>query len=440
MFKKLLSHSAAILLLSVITGCVVALFLWLLDTVTHIRYAHPWLLYLLPGAGVAVYYLYQLFGKNSEKGNNLLLEEIHKPGMGVPGRMAPLVLAGTIITHLFGGSAGREGTAVQMGGSIAAVVNRWLQPLGLQTPLLLMAGIAAGFGAVFGTPLAGTVFALEVLAIGSYRWRALIPCLAAALLADYTCRGWHIAHTHYHVQAGIAQLNVLLLVKIAGAGILFGFAAFLFAELTHRIKSVFTQLIPVRWLIPAMGGIVLIALVFLLQTRDYLGLGVTSQQPDGVSLVNAFHAGSVTLFSWWWKLLFTAITLGCGMKGGEVTPLFFIGATLGNALAAPLGVPVDLLAAAGFLAVFSGATNTPLACTLMGIELFGPQYTAYFAIACTAAWLSSGHTGIYTSQQIAHPKLFNRRRHGHETSIAEGFQRRRAFTAKYLQRLKQLLR
>ncbi|MDR6337919.1 H+/Cl- antiporter ClcA [Filimonas zeae] len=440
MLKKLLSHSAAILLLSVVTGCAVALFLWLLDAVTHIRYAHAWLLYLLPAAGVAIYYLYQLFGKNSEKGNNLLLEEIHQPGAGVPGRMAPLVLAGTIITHLFGGSAGREGTAVQMGGSIAAMVSRWLRPLTLHTPLLLMAGIAAGFGAVFGTPLAGTVFALEVLAVGSYRWRAFIPCLAAALLADYTCRWWQIAHTHYPIQPGLAPFELLLLGKIALAGILFGLAAFLFAELTHRIKSFFTQIVPVRWLIPAIGGVILIALVYLLQTRDYLGLGVTSQQPDGVSLVNAFQPGGVNTFSWWWKLLFTAITLGCGMKGGEVTPLFFIGATLGNALAAPLGVPVDLLAATGFLAVFAGATNTPVACTLMGIELFGPAYMAYFAIGCTAAYLSSGHTGIYSSQLIAHPKLLNRRRHGHETTIAQGFQRRRAFTGKYLQRLRQLLR
>jgi H+/Cl- antiporter ClcA len=439
-FNKLISHSAAILLLSVITGCAVALFLWLLDTVTHIRYAHPWLLYLLPAAGVAIYYLYRLFGKNSEKGNNLLLEEIQQQGAGVPGRMAPLVLAGTIITHLFGGSAGREGTAVQMGGSIAAITGRWLRPLSVSTPLLLMAGIAAGFGAVFGTPLAGAVFALEVLAVGSYRWRALIPCLAAAVLADVVCRLWHIAHTHYPIQAGIAPLNALLLLKIAGAGILFGFAAFLFAELMHRIKSFLTQIIPIRWLIPAIGGGIIIALVYLLQTRDYLGLGVTAQQPDGVSLVNAFRAGGAPPFSWWWKLLFTAITLGCGMKGGEVTPLFFIGATLGNALAAPLGVPVDLLAAAGFVAVFAGATNTPLACTLMGIELFGPTYTAYFAIACAAAWLSSGHTGIYSSQLIAHPKLLNRRRHGHETSIAQGFQRRRALTAKYIQRLRQLLR
>lgn len=440
MLRKLLIHFAAILLLAVITGCAVALFLWLLDAVTHIRYQQPWLLYLLPLAGIGIYYLYYYFGKTSEKGNNLLIDEIHQPGGGVPRRMAPLVLAGTIITHLFGGSAGREGTAVQMGGSIAAMTGKWFSNTTVSQPLLLMAGIAAGFGAVFGTPFAGTVFAVEVLAIGSLTWRPLLPCLAAALLADYTCQLWPVTHTHYHIQQGLPAFNLLLLGKTALAGILFGFTAFLFAELTHRIKHSFQQAIAVKWLIPAIGGVLVIALVYLLQTRDYLGLGVTAQYPGGVSLVNAFHAGGVNAFSWWWKLLFTAITLGCGMKGGEVTPLFFMGATLGNVLAGPLGIPVDLLAAAGFIAVFAGATNTPIACTLMGIELFGPQYTAYFAVACAAAYLSSGHAGIYSSQVIAHPKLLNRRRHGHETSIAAAFKRRQAFTGKYLNKLRQLLR
>lgn len=440
MLKKLLIHSTAILVLAVITGCAVALFLWLLDAVTHIRYRQPWLLYLLPAAGIGIYYLYSYFGKNSEKGNNLIIEEIHTPGAGVPRRMAPLVLAGTLITHLFGGSAGREGTAVQMGGSIAAMTGNWFRNTSVNKPLLLMAGIAAGFGAVFGTPFAGTVFAVEVLAIGSFTWQPLLPCLMAAFLADYTCQLWHIAHTHYHVQNGIARFNPFLLGKIALAGILFGFTAFLFAELTHRIKQFFQQVIALKWLIPAVGGALLIVLVYLLQTRDYLGLGVTSQQSDGISLVNAFHTNGVTPFSWWWKLLFTAITLGCGMKGGEVTPLFFMGATLGNALAGPLGIPVDLLAAVGFIAVFAGATNTPIACTIMGIELFGAQYTVYFAVACLAAYLSSGHAGIYSSQLIAHPKLLNRRRHGHETSIAGAFKRRKAFTGKYLSKLRQLLR
>ncbi|BAV05260.1 H+/Cl-antiporter ClcA [Filimonas lacunae] len=440
MLKKLLLHSLALLLLSAITGSVIALFLWLLDTVTHFRFQHPWLLYLLPLGGILVYYLYQLWGKNSEKGNNLIIEEIHAPGGGVPRRMAPLVLAGTIITHLFGGSAGREGTAVQIGGSTASLVSQWFSNHVINKQVLLMAGIAAGFGAVFGTPFAGTIFAVEVLALGSFTFSPLIPCLVAAFLADFVCSLYHIHHTHYHISSIVTRINGWLIFKVAGAGILFGFTAFLFAELTHGFKYLF-QRIPVKWLIPAVGGVMIIALTWLLQTDDYLGLGV--QKPPkvtGISIVGAFGPAHAPWLSWWWKLLFTAITLSCGMKGGEVTPLFFIGATLGSVLGSLLGVPVDLMAALGFIAVFAGATNTPIACTIMGIELFGPYYTFYFAIACGAAYLSSGHISIYSSQQIQHPKLFNRRRHGHETSMAAGFQRRRQFTAKYISTLKQLLR
>lgn len=440
MLKKLLLHSFAIVLLSVITGCVIAFFLWLLDVVTHLRFNHGWLIWCMPAGAVGVYYLYRLFGKNSEKGNNLIIDEIHQPGGGVPRRMAPLVLAGTIITHLFGGSAGREGTAVQIGGSIAGAINKWFGHTSLNKGLLLTAGIAAGFGAVFGTPFAGTVFAVEVLAIGSFMYKPLIPCLAAAFLADYTCSLFPIHHTHYHINSIVSQWNGWIMLKIAAAGVLFGLTAFLFAELVHRLKSVFQQFIAIKWLIPAVGAAILLLLTYVLQTRDYLGLGVVTADGSGVSIVNTFTPGGANPFSWWWKLLFTAITLACGMKGGEVTPLFFMGAALGNVLAIWMGVPVDLLAAAGFIAVFAGATNTPIACTIMGMELFGPQYTLYFAIACGMAYLSSGHAGIYTSQQIARSKPFYNRRKEKETSIAQGFLRRKQLTDKYINSLKHMLR
>jgi H+/Cl- antiporter ClcA len=168
----------------------------------------------------------------------------------------------------------------------------------------------------------------------------------------------------------------------------------------HVIKQYAQRYIQPAWLIPAVGGVIIIALCWLLGTRDYLGLGVTSQTPSGVSIVNAFHAGGADSWSWLWKLLFTAITLGMGFKGGEVTPLFFIGATLGNTLALLLGAPVDLFAGLGFIAVFAGATNTPIACTLMGVELFGSSHVLYFAVACFTAYYFSGHSGIYKAQRL----------------------------------------
>jgi H+/Cl- antiporter ClcA len=375
-----------------------------LDQATSLRLAQPWLLWLLPLAGVAIVAAYQRWGGKSEQGNNLVLDEIHQPGAGVPLRLTPFVLLATVVTHLFGGSAGREGTAVQMGGSLASQAARRLRLKDADARLLIMAGIAAGFGAVFGTPLAGTLFALEVLALGAVRYDALLPCLMAALAADRVCQAWGIHHTDYHLgmfaPGGAGPgFEWALLAKVAVAAAAFGLAAVLFAELNHGLAALWKARVQRAWLRPVLGGLAVIALALALGTRDYLGLGV-SAPPGGVSILSCFQAGGATPYSWLWKTLFTAITLSAGFKGGEVTPLFFVGAALGNALALALNAPVDLFAALGFIAVFGAATNTPLACTLMGVELFGGAQALYMAVACFIAYAFSGHSGIYLSQRL----------------------------------------
>jgi H+/Cl- antiporter ClcA len=401
---QLLRWTLLVLPVGVLAGSASALFLWSLDEVTRFRWSHAWLLFLLPLAGVLIGWVYDRFGKGSGAGNNLIIEQIHEPGGGVPSRMAPLVLLSTLVTHLFGGSAGREGTAVQMGGSLASSIGRFCGFGEENMRVLLLAGVAAGFGSVFGTPLAGAVFAMEVLVIGRMRYDALIPVLVASLVADYTCTTWGVGHTHYHIAVGEAetlrlQLNWPLVGKVVLAAVLFGIASRLFSTLIHSLQSLFTRFVPVPWLRPVLGAFIVIALVWLLGTRDYLGLGVNGETPGSVTLVSSFHAGGAEAWSWWWKLLFTAVTLASGFKGGEVTPLFYIGATLGNTLALLLGAPVDLFAGLGFIAIFAGAANTPLACTIMGIELFGSHYAPYFALACFVAYLFSGDSGIYRSQQ-----------------------------------------
>ena len=412
---------AALVGLAVGSAC--ALFLGSLHVATDTRHDYPWLLFLLPIGGLAIGAMYHWLGRSVEAGNNLVMDEIHEPGGGVPARMAPLVLIGTVGTHLFGGSAGREGTAIQMGGAIASALARssffkWLNQTDVRT--MLIAGVAAGFGGVFGTPLTGAVFALEVLAIGRMSYDALIPCLIASVVSDWACQWWGIGHQGYLVPSMqladadglVAQLDWLLLAKVILAGVAFGLASKFFAELTHGIGKLFKKFIAIPMLRPFVGGVLVIGMVYLLGTRDYLGLGVNANTEGGVSIVSCITNGEATpLLGWWWKLLFTAVTLGAGFKGGEVTPLFFIGAALGNSCAWALGAPVDLFAAIGFVAVFAGATNTPLACTIMGIELFGPQHVVYLAAGCFIAYLFSGHSGIYLSQRIGTPK--------HDTDLPE---------------------
>jgi H+/Cl- antiporter ClcA len=275
--------------------------------------------------------------------------------------MAPSIFVSTVVTHLFGGSAGREGTAVQLGGSIAGAFGKYFDLDAEDIRILLMAGIAAGFGAVFGTPIAGAVFALEVLTMGRIQYDALIPCLIAAIVADWTCHAWGIGHTLYHIaylahpdQAGGGfHIEPLLLLKVVVAGIAFGLAGQLFAELSHGASALFKKLCPFAPVRPFFGGLLVVGLVYWVGVRDYLGLGVWSPNPDDITISRLFDGAHIEYWAWALKIVFTVVTLSSGFKGGEVTPLFFIGAALGNALSGLLGAPTDLFAALGFVAVFA---------------------------------------------------------------------------------------
>ncbi|WP_058304546.1 voltage-gated chloride channel family protein [Gorillibacterium timonense] len=382
-------------IVGMLTGSAAALFLAALDRATDARLSHPWLLLFLPLGGAVVSYLYGKIGGDSSKGNNLILDQIHGGEGRVPLRMAPLVLFGTVVTHLFGGSVGREGTAVQMGGSLAEGLGTVVRLNAADRRLILMCGIASGFGAVFGTPLAGAMFGMEVLAIGLLRSEGLVPCLIASLVGDIVTRAWGIQHHLYQVSE-VPAITGPVMLKVAVASVAFGLAGLLFSESTRWLKALYTKLIPYAPLKSFVGGLVIIALVYIGGTRDYLGLGLP--------LIEEAFKGDAPTFAFLWKSLYTSLSLGAGFQGGEVTPLFVIGSTLGSTLAGLLQVSVPFLAALGFVAVFSGAANTPIACFIMGVELFGAGFLPYLFIACAVSYLFSGHTGIYLSQRIGTAK------------------------------------
>lgn len=378
-----------------LVGSASAFFLVSLDFATDFREANTWIIALLPLGGLVIGLTYHYWGKGIESGNNRILDEFYEPQRVIPFKMAPLVLFGTIATHFFGGSAGREGTAVQMGGAIADQFTRLLNLRPRDRRILLVMGISAGFASVFGTPLAGAVFALEVLVMGRLRYDSILPSFLAAVIADMTCTAWGVGHVHYYITE-VAAMTPLNLLWAVAAGIIFGVIAMVFSKSTHWWGERFRTMVSYPPLRPLIGGAFIATAFFLMGSTRYLGLGIPVIQ-------EAFER-PVESYDFALKLLFTSFTLGAGFKGGEVTPLFFIGATLGNALAWLLPLPMPLLAGMGFVAVFAGATNTPIACTLMGIELFGAEGGVFIGIACVIAYLFSGHTGIYSSQVVGSPK------------------------------------
>ncbi len=378
-------------------GAASALFLWLLDLATRYRGGHGNIVFGLPLAGLAVGWLYERFGQPIRAGNNLVIDTIHDDGPELPLRMAPMVLLGTVVTHAFGGSAGREGTAVQMGASLSDWLSHRLK---LSAPLrrqLLAAGVAGGFGSVFGTPIAGAVFGLEFVVLGRIEYAALLPALIAALVGDLTTRALGIAHVAYPVAPALPLTPLVL-----GKWLLFAAAVALvtvaFIELTHFLKRQGERRVPRLPLRLCLGGAVVVLLWQSFGTTDYLGLGVPM-------IERAFRDPDLPSYVFAAKLLFTAVTLGAGFLGGEVTPLFFVGAALGNALARLLGLPLELAAGVGMAAVFAAASNTPLALAIMAVELLGAHAFPHVVIVCVLAYLFSGARSIYPAQRALTRKL-----------------------------------
>jgi H+/Cl- antiporter ClcA len=380
-------------LVGVSCGVASAGFLWLLEHATRLRMAHGELVLALPVAGLLIGWVYERFGRAIQAGSSLVIDTIHDDGPEIPLRMAPMVLLGTVLTHLFGGSAGREGTAVQVSASLTDFLAQRARLSSTLRRQLLAAGVAGGFGSVFGTPLAGAVFGLELVVLGRIEYGALLPALAASLVGDAVTRSLGIEHSAYP-QVAAVPLTPLLLAKWLAFAAAVALVTVAFIELLHWLKRHGQRLrLPLRM---AAGGLVLLALWKLVGNDDYLGLGV-----EGI--LRAFSDPNLPRAAFALKLLFTAVTLGAGFLGGEVTPLFFIGAALGNVLGRALGIPVELAAGVGMAAAFGAAANTPLALSLMAVELLGVGALPHVVVVCALTYWMTGQRSIYAAQ-LRRPK------------------------------------
>ncbi len=365
-----------IAIIGLIAGVSSAFFLTTLNWATKFRETHLWMIVFLPVAGLATGLLYYYYGKEITAGNKLLIKTIHEPKGIIPVLMAPMIYICTILTHLFGGSAGREGTALQITASLA---DQFSKPFSLsieERKILLLAAVAAGFGAVFGTPIAGAIFALEFCQIKKINAKTFLVVLAASILGDSTAKLLNTKHTSYTIDT-IPSIGFTEIIYVIVAGIAFGLCAVFFSTSMQKLSSLFKKYIVFTPLQPIIGGFLIAIAVWVLGTTKYIGLGIPT-------IVEAFNT-TLPYYDFILKMAFTILTLAAGFKGGEATPLFFIGAALGNCLSLFIPLPFALLSGMGFVAVFAGAMNTPLACAIMAVELFGIQAGFYAALACFTA-------------------------------------------------------
>lgn len=382
-------------LVGVSAGCAVALFVSLLDAATGYRVEHLRIVWALPIAGIVLGYVIQRWGDPVRAGNNLVIDSIHTDTPQIPRRVLPMVLVGSVATHLFGGSAGREGAAVQMSATIADAISHRLHLPRHMRSEILCAGVAAGFAAAFGAPWAGAVFGIEAMRAGRKRWRAVVPAVSAAIVADLTARMLSEHHLELPTVAH-TPLDALLVVKLLILAAAVALVATAFIETTHRLKGFLARRIPSLPIRMMLGGLAVVGLWQLLGTPEYLGLGTPT-------ILASFTDTDIVPWAFAIKLIFTAITLASGFLGGEVVPLFFIGATLGNALAGPLGIPLDLAAGVALAAMFAAASNTPLALSVLAVELMGWGILPSVLLVSMVAFVLTGDRSIYVSQTTVKP-------------------------------------
>ncbi len=376
-----------------IGGVIGSLFHIGVNYATQTRGQHPWILYLLPALGLIIAGLYRVT-KVEGKDTNAVIESVHF-GKNVPVLLVPVIFIATVLTHLGGGSAGREGAALQIGGGIGHTTGRLLRLGEKDLPLATLCGMSAVFSALFGTPLTATIFAMEVISVGVFYYAGLLPCLTAALMGYLVSLLMGVPPTRFTVANPGPDAWTMVLVILLAIGC--AVASILFCRGLQETGRLAAKLLPSPFVRAFVGGVLVIGLTLLVGNGDYNGAGM--------EVVERAMSGQVRSWAWLLKLLFTAVTIGFGFKGGEVVPSFFVGACFGCVLGGFLGLPAGFGAAIGLVAVFCGAVNCPIASVFLSIELFGTGDLLYFAMACAISYLLSGYCGLYSSQTILYSKM-----------------------------------
>ncbi|MDU7242024.1 chloride channel protein [Clostridium sp.] len=389
------------IIVSIVMGIISAIFLRSLEFVTTLRGSFPYLISLIPVIGVLTTYTYSKYGKESNRGNNLIIESVQKD-VKVPFRMAILTFIFTVLTHLAGGSAGREGTAVQIGGTLTNKISDVFKITHKEKRVLIMSGISAAFGSVFGTPLAGTFFGMEVCFIGKLSYEAMIYCFIGSYTANFITELLGINHTS-HLIKSIPNISIYTLLIVIISSILFGVFGRMFAKGIHFVKGFYSRNIKNNIYRAIISSIVVLLVIIIFRLYKFEGLSTW--------LIDSGFSGEVTILDPIKKLILTILTLGAGFQGGEVTPLFDIGASLGGAIGNLTNIDPSLLAAIGMICVFGSATNTPFTTIMLGINLFGAEAVPYYIIGSFISYYIVGHNGIYGAQIIDTPKLKRYEKH-----------------------------
>ena len=392
-FAKWLLYSC---LIGGIVGLVAVAFHWGIHWASLLRGENPWIIFFLPLGGISILLLYRVCGMEKDRGTNLVLVAV-RDAERLKLRTAPLIFLSTILTHLVGGSAGREGAALQLGASLSAYIGRELRLDEKDERIVVMCGMSAAFSALFGTPLTSAIFAMEVVSVGTMYYAALVPCMSASFIALLTAQRFGL-----HIQDGYPisdalQLSVLPILQTAALGALCAVLSVLFCRAMHLSHRLYAKYLPSPLVRAAVGGALVLCLTLLVGSQTYNGAG------DAV--IRRLLAGDTIPEAFLLKILFTALTLGAGFRGGEIVPALFTGCAFGTWAGPMLGLPHGFAGALAMAAVFCGATNCPMTSILLALELFGNEGLPLYALCCGVSYMLSGYYGLYSEQKILYSKF-----------------------------------